>query len=174
MPFRPRTKRRSRCRSLPCQTFLLRFLLEGRAAEPSGGYKTFREMPWGEMYIGPYTGRVLTRAAFTFGTRVEKFRAACEKPWAHWRSRTATRASSLTFWAATGCSSWSTPETKNSRPAVRSCTRTTFETGFAAEDPRRRRRYPDLSDQGADVGQPYGPPLKGEVARRSRDGEVLQ
>ena len=59
-------------RSLPCQTFLLRFLLEGRAAEPSGGYKTFREMPWGEMYIGPYTGRVLTRAAFTFGTRVEK------------------------------------------------------------------------------------------------------
>ena len=65
--------------SLPCQTFLLRFLLEGRAAEPSGSYKTFREMPWGEMYIGPYTGRVLTRAAFTFGTRVEKFRAACEK-----------------------------------------------------------------------------------------------
>ena len=58
-------------RSLPCQTFLLRFLLEGRAAEPSGGYKTFREMPWGEMYIGPYTGRVLTRAAFTFGTRVD-------------------------------------------------------------------------------------------------------
>ena len=31
------------------------------------------------MYIKPYTGRVLTRAAFTFGTRVEKFRAACEK-----------------------------------------------------------------------------------------------
>ena len=29
-------------KNLPCQTFLLRFLLEGRAAEPSGGYKTFR------------------------------------------------------------------------------------------------------------------------------------
>lgn len=65
--------------ALPCQTFLLRFLLEGKKAAPSGGYKTFREMPWGEMYIGPYTGRVLTRAAFTFGTRVEKFAAACEK-----------------------------------------------------------------------------------------------
>ena len=38
-------------KNLPCQTFLLRFLLEGRAAEPSGSYKTFREMPWGEMYI---------------------------------------------------------------------------------------------------------------------------
>ena len=36
-------------------------------------------MPWGEMYIKPYTGRVLTRAAFTFGTRVEAFRAAAEK-----------------------------------------------------------------------------------------------
>lgn len=66
-------------KNLPCQTFLLRFLLEGRAAEPSGSYKTFREMPWGEMYIQPYTGRCLTRAAFTFGTRVPKFRAACEK-----------------------------------------------------------------------------------------------
>lgn len=63
----------------PCQTFLLRFLLEGRRAEPYSGFKTFREMPWGEMYIQPYTGRCLTRAAFTFGTRVEKFRAACEK-----------------------------------------------------------------------------------------------
>ena len=66
-------------KSLPCQTFLLRFLLEGRRAEPYSAFKTFREMPWGEMYIQPYTGRCLTRAAFTFGTRVAKFRAACEK-----------------------------------------------------------------------------------------------
>ena len=58
---------------------LLRFLLEGRRAEPYSAFKTFREMPWGEMYIQPYTGRCLTRAAFTFGTRVAKFRAACEK-----------------------------------------------------------------------------------------------
>ena len=36
-------------------------------------------MPWGEMYIKPYTGRVLTRAAFTFGTRVKAFRAAAKK-----------------------------------------------------------------------------------------------
>ena len=66
-------------KNLPCQTFLLRFLIEGRAAAPSAAYKTFREMPWGEMYIQPYTGRVLTRAAFTFGTKVAKFAAACEK-----------------------------------------------------------------------------------------------
>ena len=65
--------------ALPVQTFLLRFLLEGKAVASQGGWKTFREMPWGELYIKPYTGRVLTRAAFTFGTRVAAFRAACEK-----------------------------------------------------------------------------------------------
>ena len=64
---------------LPTQTFLLRYLLEGKAAAWEGQWKTFREMPWGEMYIKPYTGRVLTRAAFTFGTRVAKFKAAAEK-----------------------------------------------------------------------------------------------
>ena len=64
---------------LPTQTFLLRYLLEGKEAAWGGSWKTFREMPWGEMYIKPYTGRVLTRAAFTFGTRLDAFRAACAK-----------------------------------------------------------------------------------------------
>ena len=64
---------------LPTQTFLLRYLLESKQVNWNGEWKTFREMPWGEMYIKPYTGRVLTRAAFTFGTRVAAFRAACEK-----------------------------------------------------------------------------------------------
>ena len=64
---------------LPTQTFLLRYLLEGKEMPWCGQWKTFREMPWGEMYIKPYTGRVLTRAAFTFGTRVAAFKAACEK-----------------------------------------------------------------------------------------------
>ena len=64
---------------LPTQTFLLRYLLESRDVAWKGAWKTFREMPWGEMYIKPYTGRVLTRAAFTFGTRVAAFRAAAEK-----------------------------------------------------------------------------------------------
>jgi len=64
---------------LPVQTFLLRYLLESRYISWGGQWKTFREMPWGEMYIKPYTGRVLTRAAFTFGTRVAAFQAAAEK-----------------------------------------------------------------------------------------------
>ncbi len=64
---------------LPTQTFLLRYLLESRDVAWAGEWKTFREMPWGEMYNKPYTGRVLTRAAFTLGTRVAAFRAAAEK-----------------------------------------------------------------------------------------------
>ena len=64
---------------LPTQTFLLRYLLESKAVSWGGQWKTFREMPWGEMYIKPYTGRVLTRAAFTFGTRLAHFCAAAEK-----------------------------------------------------------------------------------------------
>jgi hypothetical protein len=64
---------------LPTQTFLLRYLLEGKKAEPARDWKTFREMPWGELYIKPYTGRVLTRAAFTLGTRIEAFRKAAQK-----------------------------------------------------------------------------------------------
>ena len=65
--------------ALPVQTFILRWLLEGKKVSWQGNWKTFREMPWGELYIKPYTGRVLTRAAFTFGFKLEKFRAACEK-----------------------------------------------------------------------------------------------
>ena len=64
---------------LPVQTFLLRYLLEAKEVAWGGEWKTFREMPWGEMYIKPYTGRVLTRAAFTFGTRLATFKAAAEK-----------------------------------------------------------------------------------------------
>ena len=64
---------------LPVQTFLLRYLQESKASAWAGAWKTFREMPWGEMYIKPYTGRVLTRAAFTFGTRLAAFKAAAEK-----------------------------------------------------------------------------------------------
>ena len=64
---------------LPTQTFLLRYLLESKDVAWTGEWKTFREMPWGEMYIKPYTGRVLTRAAYTFSFKLNAFRTACEK-----------------------------------------------------------------------------------------------
>ena len=73
------TRQSAKTVALPMQTFLLRWLLEGKKVGWQGNWKTFREMPWGELYIQPYTGRVLTRAAFTFGMRLAKFREACEK-----------------------------------------------------------------------------------------------
>ena len=63
---------------LPTQTFLLRYLLESKDVSWNGAWKTFREMPWGEMYIKPYTGRVLTRAAYTFSFKLDAFRKAAE------------------------------------------------------------------------------------------------
>lgn len=63
---------------LPFQTFLMRWLLESKRAGECSSYKTFRELPWGEVYIQPYTGRCLTRAAFTFGTRIDAFRKGAE------------------------------------------------------------------------------------------------
>ena len=65
--------------ALPTQTFLLRYLLECKEVKGSGEWKTFREMPWGELYIKPYTGRVLTRAAYTFSFKLDAFRKAAEK-----------------------------------------------------------------------------------------------
>ena len=64
---------------LATQTFLLRYLLESKRVSWCGTWKTFREMPWGEMYIKPYTGRVLTRAAYSFSFKLAKFAEACEK-----------------------------------------------------------------------------------------------
>lgn len=65
--------------TLTVQTFLLRYLLECRDMEGTGAWKTFRELPWGETYAAAFAGRALTRAAFSFGTRLDAFRTACEK-----------------------------------------------------------------------------------------------
>ncbi|MDO5448560.1 MAG: DUF3786 domain-containing protein [Clostridia bacterium] len=63
---------------LKAKTFLMRILLEFERRMSLGTFKTFREMSWGEMYIEPFTGRCIKRAAFSFGTCVPKFCAACE------------------------------------------------------------------------------------------------
>lgn len=59
--------------NLPAQILLIRYLLEGRASIGSGSFLTYREMPWGDVYLKPFTGRCLNRAAFTFGPRLEAF-----------------------------------------------------------------------------------------------------
>ncbi|MBQ9951278.1 MAG: DUF3786 domain-containing protein [Clostridia bacterium] len=66
-------------KNLPAQMLIIRFLLEGCASKGSGAFLTYREMPWGEVYLKPFTGRCITRAAFTFGTRLAAFEKAMEK-----------------------------------------------------------------------------------------------
>ena len=59
--------------NLPAQMLMMRYLLEGRQSAGSGQFLPYREMPWGEVYLKPFTGRCLNRAAFIFGTRLEAF-----------------------------------------------------------------------------------------------------
>lgn len=66
-------------KSIPAQILLIRYLLEGKYSVGSGVFLPYREMPWGDVYLKPFTGRCLTRAAFTFGTRLPAFSAALEK-----------------------------------------------------------------------------------------------
>lgn len=65
--------------SITAQTLLLRYLLESHETAWLGTWKTFREMPWGETYWKSFSGRILARAAFTFGSRLDGFRAAAKK-----------------------------------------------------------------------------------------------
>lgn len=65
-------------KNLPAQMLIIRFLLEGCASKGSGKFLTYREMPWGEVYLKPFTGRCITRAAFTFGTRLAAFEKAID------------------------------------------------------------------------------------------------
>lgn len=64
---------------LPAQTFLLRYLLEGKHLPAAGTWKTFRQLPWGEVYIQPFNGRCIRRSAFTFGRELKKFADASRK-----------------------------------------------------------------------------------------------
>lgn len=65
--------------NLPAQMLIIRYLLEGKKSLGTGAFLPYREMPWGEVYLKPFTGRCLSRAAFTFGTRLEAFTAAMGK-----------------------------------------------------------------------------------------------
>ena len=60
------------------QILLLRYLLEGVRAEAAGMWLPYRELPWGDVYERQFTGRCITRLAFSFGTKPEQFARACE------------------------------------------------------------------------------------------------
>lgn len=64
---------------LQAQTFLLRYLLTGKHLPAAGSWKTFQQLPWGEVYLQPFNGRCIRRSAFTFGRDLDRFEAAGRK-----------------------------------------------------------------------------------------------
>ena len=56
----------------------MRFLLEGKNPGAPGGYKTYRDMPWGETYEAKFRQRCIQRLAGTYGFRPQVFQSACE------------------------------------------------------------------------------------------------
>lgn len=60
-------------------TLLLRYLTEVGAGEPTQQFLSFGEMPWGDVYLPAFRGRILSRAAFTLATQIPKFCDAAER-----------------------------------------------------------------------------------------------
>lgn len=56
----------------------IRFLLHGMKSTGTGAFKTYREMPWGEVYLRQFDGRCIKRLAFTYGMRLNDFRKIME------------------------------------------------------------------------------------------------
>ncbi len=56
----------------------IRYLLEGARSFGSGKFKTYREMPWGEVYLRQFDGRCIKRLAFSYGNRLHDFTAIME------------------------------------------------------------------------------------------------
>lgn len=57
----------------------LRYLLDGRKAQPLGQYLTYREFPWGEVYLQQFTGRCIKRFAFSYGSKPDLLNKVMEK-----------------------------------------------------------------------------------------------
>ena len=57
----------------------IRFLLGGAYSEGTGKMKTYREMPWGEVYLRQFDGRCIKRLAFSYGSRLEAFDSVMER-----------------------------------------------------------------------------------------------
>ncbi len=61
------------------QLLIMRYLIEGRYVESKGGFLTFREMPWGEVYKAQFDGRCIKRLAFGFGGKPEALKKAMDE-----------------------------------------------------------------------------------------------
>ncbi len=58
---------------------VLRYLVEGKEAPATGKFLTYRETPWGSVYLRQFTGRCIMRFAYGFGNKQHLFQNAMEK-----------------------------------------------------------------------------------------------
>ena len=58
---------------------VLRYLVEGCSSLTTGKFITYREAPWGTVYLKQFDGRCIKRLAFGFGNKQEAFQKAMEK-----------------------------------------------------------------------------------------------
>lgn len=57
----------------------VRYMLEASPVKPTGKMLTYRETPWGDVYLRQFNGRCIMRLAYSYGNRLEKFREIMEK-----------------------------------------------------------------------------------------------
>lgn len=58
---------------------VIRYLLTSATGMTTGAFKTYREMPWGDVYLRQFNGRCIMRLAFSYGNKLEVFSRVCEK-----------------------------------------------------------------------------------------------
>ena len=61
------------------QVLVMRVLTVGVYAPPSGSFKAYRELPWGDLYDANFSGRCIKRFAFGFGFKPDKFEKAAKQ-----------------------------------------------------------------------------------------------
>lgn len=58
---------------------MIRYLIEGTRADPTGNFVPYRELPWGDVYDKNFQGRCRGRLAFGFGSKLDAFHKACQR-----------------------------------------------------------------------------------------------
>ncbi len=58
---------------------VLRYLVEGASAVSTGKFITYREAPWGSVYLKQFNGRCILRLAYGYGNKQDLFARAMEK-----------------------------------------------------------------------------------------------
>lgn len=64
---------------LKAKILVIRYLLEAVQTVSTGKFLTYRETPWGDVYLRQFDGRCIKRLAFSYGNKIEKFREIMEK-----------------------------------------------------------------------------------------------